>query len=82
MPNINSTLRWFSHVRPDGDLSGNIVCEKCLGAYAQSDGFNQVMKPDPIAQCVCCRRRVGMPKNIVDLGKFNGKKKQEWSLKI
>jgi hypothetical protein len=78
-------VSWFAHVRPDGDISGNIICEKCLTAYegTHPNGFDRVMDPDPIKECVCCRRRVGMPKNLVDLGKFGGKKeKQEWSIKI
>ena len=82
---MNKPIRWFSHVRPDGDLSGNYICEKCTPAYMDThpNGYDEILNPDPMKTCVCCNRRVAMPKTSIDLGKFSSKKnKREWSLKI
>lgn len=80
-------MKFYSHIRPDGELSGNYVCEKCLRHYPKTEreqGVAALSSPDPIKACVVCGRRVGRPRMSYEHQKFAAKQKPkiEWSIKI
>ncbi len=59
---MSKSTRWFSFIRGDGEVTGDLICEACAKrniSQKDQDGLAEIAPPDPIKSCIYCFKPVG-----------------------